>query len=268
MNDELKPLLAGELEADLRGVLESALDDGPSVERMQAAALALGLGAAATQAALTGAAGQGLVKGASSFWLLKWFGLGLLVGGLSSTGVALVRDEPPPKAASPSAVAGTGEQSSPNAKAPAVPDRAASERADESAGNIGSKASDAALSTRRVAVPEESPELTPGDPEPAAEAKRSFPAAASTADLKAEVLLIDNARRQLTGGNARGALAELGRYDALVGPKRLAPEALMLRVRALVALGRIEEARALAKPVIERMPESAQARQLRAAARL
>ncbi|MEZ4374442.1 MAG: hypothetical protein R3B07_26710 [Polyangiaceae bacterium] len=259
MDDELRPLLAGDLAPELRSALESGLEDGPSLESMQAAALALGLSAGATKAAAAGAAGQGLLKGASSSWLLKWFGIGLLVGGVSSSGVALVKSQAAaPTEPSASAVEANSPPPTHAVFQPAAPE---SPRNEPAAPTL-----DDAEPARRSAArgdlerTSEAPESADSAPSAA-----SFPSTIRQADLRAEVQLIDAARRSLNSGNAQGALLELGRYDALVGPKRLAPEALVLRVRALSQIGRTQEARALAEPVIANQPDSAQARQLRRA---
>ncbi|MCA9639383.1 MAG: hypothetical protein H6718_23095 [Polyangiaceae bacterium] len=262
MDDELRPLLTGDLELELRAALEAGLDDGPSPESVQAAALALGLSVGAAKGVAAGVAGQGIVKGASSSWLLKWFGIGLLVGGVSSSGVALMKGQVEPSSHhSASPAEADPAHRAPTSLQPAQPESTRKESGDPKM---------AELTPPAVAAPAVPPEARaePKDADVASAppaSAASFPSATRQADLRAEVLLIDAARRSLAAGNAQGALVELGRYDALVGPKRLAPEALVLRVRALSQLGRTQEARALAQPVIASQPDSAQSKQLQKA---
>jgi len=88
-------------------------------------------------------------------------------------------------------------------------------------------------------------------------------APAVRADVAREVALLDAARVALLQGNARRALDALSGLDRL--PSRsLAPEATVLRVRALLALGDVETARRVAARFVAIAPKSPQASVLRA----
>jgi hypothetical protein len=80
----------------------------------------------------------------------------------------------------------------------------------------------------------------------------------------AEVASLDRARAALAAGDAREALARLSAHDAAFATGALQPEAVVLRVRALIALGERGRAADVAHRFIAAHPESAQAGPLRA----
>jgi hypothetical protein len=81
--------------------------------------------------------------------------------------------------------------------------------------------------------------------------------------LREETRQLDRARAAVAKGNARAALAELDRYDAAFRHGALAPEATLLRVRALLAAGDRAGAQALARSFAAAHPESSHLDQLR-----
>ena len=82
--------------------------------------------------------------------------------------------------------------------------------------------------------------------------------------LDVEVRSLDAARSALTSNDARGALAALDDYDRRFSAPRLAPEAALLRVEALLAVGRRTEARQVGERWLSRDPSGAHADRLRA----
>ncbi len=68
--------------------------------------------------------------------------------------------------------------------------------------------------------------------------------------LAAELALIRRARSALGAGNAAEALGLLAEYQASFAAPQLGSEALVVRVEALLRLGRKEEARRLAAPLL------------------
>ncbi|HLK91643.1 MAG TPA: hypothetical protein VKZ18_17255 [Polyangia bacterium] len=74
--------------------------------------------------------------------------------------------------------------------------------------------------------------------------------AATPADLRAEIALVDAARSAVAGGASERALALLGRYDTTYPRGTFRPEAAALRIEALAHLGRTAQARALAQKFI------------------
>jgi hypothetical protein len=90
---------------------------------------------------------------------------------------------------------------------------------------------------------------------PARHALAATPAGTS-ADLRRQIDLIDQARGALQSGAALRALRLLQHYDAAFPHGSLAPESVALRVQALVRSGRLAEARALARRFVAANPGS------------
>jgi hypothetical protein len=81
--------------------------------------------------------------------------------------------------------------------------------------------------------------------------------------LAAEVLALDEARHALASGDAAKSLRLLDDFDRRVTQPALMPEATVLRVETLVALGRIDEARALVDGLLAAHPDTPYAQRLR-----
>lgn len=79
-----------------------------------------------------------------------------------------------------------------------------------------------------------------------------------------EVATLDQSRAALAAGNARAALALMDAYDQKYPRGTLVPEATVLRVRALVQLGRRRDATAVVDRFVAAHPTSPQAVHLRA----
>jgi hypothetical protein len=90
------------------------------------------------------------------------------------------------------------------------------------------------------------PAPTPGAVEAPIDAER----------LAEEVRAVDRARSALASGRAAETLAALDEYDARFGGRRFAPEALYLRMQALLSLGRKAEARSVAERLVRGFPKS------------
>jgi hypothetical protein len=74
--------------------------------------------------------------------------------------------------------------------------------------------------------------------------------------LAEEVRAVDRARSALAAGRAAETLSALDDYDRRFGGRRFAPEALYLRMQALLALGRNAEARNIAERLVRSFPQS------------
>ncbi len=103
-----------------------------------------------------------------------------------------------------------------------------------------------ALTRAPAARPAAPPAADPATP-PAAPAA---PPAAVKATLTDEVTSLEQARAAVARGDHATALVLLDRYDAAQSQHALAQEALMLRIEALVALGRKDEAVILARRLL------------------
>jgi hypothetical protein len=83
------------------------------------------------------------------------------------------------------------------------------------------------------------------------------------AALMQEASTINQARRALDASDARGALRLLDEYERRFRRPQLAPEAMAVRVEALVGLGRMTEARSLADRLLSRESGLAYANRIR-----
>ncbi|MBI3206588.1 MAG: hypothetical protein HYZ29_33935 [Myxococcales bacterium] len=92
------------------------------------------------------------------------------------------------------------------------------------------------------------------------EGKASVPASDS---LELEVALVSSARQALSRGDSGAALGLLDRYQREFPAGRLRPEALVLRVEALVRAGKADRARELARGYLAQSPGGAHASRLR-----
>ncbi|HET9934380.1 MAG TPA: hypothetical protein VFQ35_26940, partial [Polyangiaceae bacterium] len=101
-----------------------------------------------------------------------------------------------------------------------------------------------------------------GSARPAPSAASSAPHAATGADLAREIAVLDSARRALAAGNPAEALNRLDGEQPL-SVRTLAPEATVLRVRALLRLGRRSAARAVVERFAHDAPGSPQLAVLR-----
>lgn len=81
--------------------------------------------------------------------------------------------------------------------------------------------------------------------------------------LAEEVALVDRARAALARGDAQATLGALDDYDARFSPRRFAPEALYLRMEALLRLGQTSAARAVAARLAKAYPSSPNAARAR-----
>jgi hypothetical protein len=116
------------------------------------------------------------------------------------------------------------------------------------------------------------PALTPPKPPPAVQLQATEPAADanqrfrnSTADiqLSREIALLDQARGELARGNAAAALATLAQRERELSRRVLEPEAVVVRVQALLASGQRARATAIAEAAIATEPGGSYAQRLR-----
>jgi hypothetical protein len=273
--DRFERLLEGDATDFERSLLDSAVDDSPSDRARRRTLAAMGVGAgvvagavnAAHAATATATAGASKGVGAVSVLaLFKWLGTGALVGSIVAAGVATVTTPGLvfSKRAAPIALSG-----------PAV----ASEAHATPAGLVSAVAAPTVATPVAGGAPSElskpAPSPSPVRPEKGAvtavtaEAPVPAPPAAATPEegagsaVVAEVDALDRARAALAAGYPREALSRLARHDAAFPAGVLQPEAVVLRVRALIVLGESAQARQVANRFIASHPDSAQAGRLR-----
>jgi hypothetical protein len=83
------------------------------------------------------------------------------------------------------------------------------------------------------------------------------------ADLAREVELLDAARRAVASGNPGRALATLDAYERQFAHPHLRPEASLVRLEAMLALGRNDEASRFGRSLLEGQPDGPYARRIR-----
>jgi hypothetical protein len=216
-------------------LIGSAELDSPPEGAADRTLAALGIGAAVGASSAVVAVGAtragAFTSKASGAWL-KWLSAALVGGGaVGATIVALSG----PRAPSPSS-----QRAVPNALPSNLPP---AERLEEpaTASPAVAPSPTAAASTAVTAAP----------------AQPSAERVTSKRPLSDEIRVIDEARRLLRQGNARGALAELTRYDAMVhGRGSMTAEATVVRIEALQAGGDRAGATLLGQRFVSQNPRS------------
>jgi hypothetical protein len=198
--------------------------------------------------------------------LLKWVGTGALAGSVVAASVATVTtpgvvfQEHRESKVAPAVVATPAKASRPATPAPVV--------ARPTAVVAPSPERRAEAPRPTTTLPSKVEKLAPPPaelPAPGAPAAVRFaPEPAPSSAVVAEVEALDHARAALAGGNPHQALALVASHDAAFPSGILGPEAVVLRVRALVALGDRAQASAVATRFLASHPNSAQAARLRA----
>jgi hypothetical protein len=253
-----------ELSSEARGVLERGLAlDGPSAtrrarvkQRVLAAvgggALTLG-GAAAAGAAggIAGGAGLASAKGLVAGSLLIWFGVGAAAGVGVSGVVALVEHRATvgavPTAAHPRADArATRGESDQHASAPGSHDPSEPSSEPEQRGNGTVAASPTAAPRPSHPVPPTLGEM----PAPVASA------APVPSTLREEAALLQRAQRALAAKDPELALSLLTEHERRFSTGALGEERQAAKILALCALGRVGEARTLARAFVAASPRS------------
>jgi hypothetical protein len=262
-----------------RALLDSARDDllstGARARTLAALGIAgavatSGVARAATELAAGGGGGAVATKGATltGIAIAKWFGAGVAVGALTMGGVAVLTA---PHLA-PVAPAPITRSAPPVTPAPITGTAPPRGEGGQEARPVPARASD----------PTSPVDESPGGMEPATRARGAPPAArpdevdapapptdrardlAGGPSLVEEVGSLDRARAALASGDPREALSRLARHEQRFPSGALEPEAVVLRVRALVQLGQQAEAHALAGRFLAAQPNSPQAARLRA----
>jgi hypothetical protein len=260
----LKDKYRGGLEGTLLG---SARGDAPSARARGRAFVALGVGSAAlgVPAATTAAAGAAGAKTVASVGLLaavKWGGIGLAVGALTVGGIRQA-----PK------IFGGAET-----RAATVADGKSHPGTDRS-GNIAPRIEpDVPLASAVEPAAPEPPVVAPRAAPPSesrasalAEPLHVSPPGSKTAlpldalaesHLAEEVAALDRARR-LVATDPERALRQLDEYEQRFPHGDLAPEALVLRIEALVRAGERARAEVLATSYLASHPKSPHAKRIR-----
>jgi hypothetical protein len=236
-------------------LLEAAANERPTQASLakSLSAAALGLGALAGSSSASGAA-LGVATKATLLGGATWFKTGVFVAGIAvvTTGGVYVATSPVPAASQP-----TVSTPRPSAAAPAPPAPAVSPAPEVSRAIEPWTPATASVGPTPRPAPAQ---LSPGAPKPALEATTPLEAADQLAE---EVRWVDAARAAVAAGQGAEALRLLDGYDQRYRSRGFAPESLYLRMRALVSLGRGEEARAVASRLARSYPATPQAARAR-----
>jgi hypothetical protein len=227
-------------------LLQAAAAEQPSDGSLKRVLAGVGVGLGATGAAATGTAATAVAGAAAATgkgvivvgaWT-KWVVLSVAAVGAGTVAVqraSVSADEP--RAVVTAAA--------PVRKAPAV-----------------TAAPQPVVSATVAPAPEPAVAETPVAPKPKAALAPSKPAAVPEAEapidaekLAQEVRAVDRARSALAAGRPAETLSALDDYER-TGGRRFAPEALYLRMQALLSLGRKVEARSTAERLVRSFPQS------------
>jgi hypothetical protein len=270
---EIRRLFESSPNPATRALLRAGLGERPPVRAVERTATALGVGVALS-ASTAGASALGSTAlsagGASAIGalsLVKWLAVGALSGTVVAGGTTLVRgtlESAPPAAARHAAA-------TPRESPPGVPPFAANERAGDAASVRGASSPFGAGSgTVRPGVALDVAQRSPQNQNPDPARATATPSRGDqgvslerASPLSVEVTAIDRARASLAAGAAARALSELAEYDRIRATGTLDREAWILRIDALVAVGRRHEAEALARSYLERFPRDAHTVRLR-----
>jgi hypothetical protein len=252
-------------------LLRSMRADAPRPQSKARMLSAMGLGAglvgtaaeagAVIKAAAAAKSAGVLVPVAS---LVKWVGLGVLLGGVSLAGLSRLGQLTP--AASPSVSASAQPSLAASAQAPIVQAPAAAPSApmvsaagDPSVEPMAAKPLSAskapAVSAFAVASVEPAAPIDLSRTTSSATALGS-PSEDAAPDLVQEVRALDRARAAIAAGNGAVALRTLDEYRATFRRRQLDSEALMLQIQAMVMTGDRAGAQALARSFVAQNPRS------------
>lgn len=234
-----------EVDAQVRSLLVAGRAQQPALHVLRAAPTAVaallaaqGIAHSAAAATLPAAAPLPYAGGATTFaTLLKWVGVGV-VAGFSAAGVT---------------VAATGIGSSEVSQTPPTP------QAPRSGAHGQPPESSAARSAVSVQLP---PSAVVEEPPSSSSSNSADETRPRRDSVEREVRLLDEARAKLAAGRPESALDSLDHAARL--PRRvMEPEAVVLRVRALLLLQRRVDADRVARSWEARAPHSPQAEVLR-----
>jgi hypothetical protein len=268
-----------ELSREARAALARGLElDGPSAERRARVksrlVLALGSGAAvlggsvaaAAEAASPFVAGAAAVtaKGLAVGSLLVWFGAGALAGAGVSGAVVAVRHVTPPATRSLEArpLAASRAERAPRAGVPAAPAPSSAPGAQPALTGPGVTSGSAPAAARSRGVPAMSA-LPPVAAPPAGTATvagapsvTGLPSAVTSSGLSEEAALLQRAERALAANEPGAALSALAEHERRFPAGVLREERQAAKVLALCELGRVAEARSLARVFLSAAPGS------------
>jgi hypothetical protein len=263
-----RPILQDDPTEVEKRLLGSARMDAPPATSKPRTLAALGFLAVETT---TSGAGGAVASSVVAAGIVKWLAVGTIGGALAFGGVEGLSPLARRVVARPSAGvtrgSSSGEAQVLNSSLASVPSAIPANRE----GGIVSEAP-AGPSSRLVApnvVVSNVVRLGPGRlrPSPTADTTQAIQAAQGIAPLQTELAgelrALDEAHRALLSNNASATLRMLDAFERDFPRPSLGPEALLLRVEALLALGRVDIARRVAGRLLKEQPDGAYSQRVR-----
>lgn len=268
---DLRPILRNRATDAERRLLRSARLDVPPASAKGRVLASLGLAAAATTT--IGTSGVAAAATASAGWVLKCIAVGTVGGVMVASAVEGVTAIVTMAPHAPSPVVAAGTRSAPRPSAPTViavrpspPPESASTEGVVAAESVapGEEQADPASAAQATQGSRHSPPGVNAEPPQVPLERLHEPVLHSAgATLAEEVDALDEARRALSSGDARGALVTLDSYEHRVTSPRLGPEATVLRIEALLAERDFGRARELGDELLAKDPDGAYAQHVR-----
>jgi hypothetical protein len=247
-----------------RELLDSARMDVPPAASRGRTLAALGLALAATTTASAGAAAT---SGAVAIGVVKWVVLSAIGGAIALgtvEGLSPPAHRADPAFAAPAVRARLANElrllRPPIAPAPSAPPVSSAEPVEQPPA-----VEEPATVEQPPAVEASAPiaSLDPPPPEaPPAPALRPVATPPPVA-LAAELSRLDEARRAIASGDASKSLELLDSFDREVAHPALGPEASLIRIEALIALGRVDGARRIGERLLSAQPNGAYSQRVR-----
>jgi hypothetical protein len=260
---DLRPLLKEDLtEIEARLLRSARLDVPPSSGKGRTIA-ALGLAAAMSTTAGTGGASTAV---AAVGWVAKWLAVGAIGGTMIATveGLNPLVPDVPRRPSPPAATHAALVASAPRRTAREIPSAPPDPPPVDTVAEPEPKLEIPRTTPPAPTAHETPPASPPAQPTPSALTPERAPAPPPMGTTLAdEVNALDEARRALDSGEAESSLRALDAYDLRFGQRRLGPEATLLRIEALLALGRSEGARQLGDRLLAADPSGAYAQRVR-----
>jgi hypothetical protein len=262
----LRPILHDDPTHGEKRLLDSTRMDVPPSSSKARTLAALGVAAAATTAAGTGTAATGATVLLTAAKVLAVVAVGGVVAFGAVRGASRSRPEAPGPAstASGASVEKVTDRVSPTGglQLPAV------ERASAPVASDVPPSAPGPIARDPVAVKATSPAKrpTPGIPVAPSGPDEPTPApatAGSPTTLAAEIAALEAVRGALASGDPSASLRSLDDYDRRFASPALGPEAAVLRVQSLLALGRVDEAHKLGERLLAEQPGTAYSQRIR-----
>jgi hypothetical protein len=280
--DRLRDGGATAIEAAL---LDSAALDVPMPDAKARALMALGVGgalaiksgsaaaaasgatawkASAVSAAKTGVVGAAFgTKSGTLLLVTQWVAAGMLAGGVTLGGAHYVQERTTLRTTTPPIARNSNVHPGLAAKVRDVNAEAVSTSEQAKTRAEGFAPSSDGTADQQDPSSDQREHLQTGQMRTAERARPSEPMLPAKSALAEEVAQLEAVTTLLSQGQAPQALRRLDDYEIRFRSPALLPEAQVLRVRALLAIGRIKEARRLGEQLLLRAPTGAHAQRVR-----